>query len=77
MTRPRRHTPEQAAEAQRIVDESRLTTELVGIVRDQPGRLIRNPCGDPDGCQHGHCYGTPAEAEQVRRTGLPADDGRE
>ncbi|MFY1669987.1 hypothetical protein ACN27G_08505 [Plantactinospora sp. WMMB334] len=73
MTRPRRHTPEQAAEAARIRDENRLTIELTGLVRDQPERMIRNPCGDPATCTHGHCYGDPAEAEHVRRTGLPSD----
>lgn len=53
-----------AAEA----DDPMLATLIA--VRDQPRRMIRNPCGDEATCTHAYCYGSAADAEVVRATGL-------
>lgn len=72
MTRPRRHTPEQAREAWRIRDEARPVIEAVQETLDDPRRASRTPCEDRSCTLH---WADPETAAHIRATGLPPQGG--
>lgn len=75
MTRPRRSSPEDVAKVGRILADTAALRDTIALRAAHPRKLIRNPCGDPGTCAHGHCYGTVEEADHRRRTGLMPGQG--
>ncbi|MFB9235803.1 hypothetical protein ACFFWC_09630 [Plantactinospora siamensis] len=69
MVRPRRSTHEQRVRVAEALARWEVPPVLVQKWND-PRRLVRDPCDDQT-C--GLCWGTVEQAEEIRRTGLPAE----
>jgi hypothetical protein len=66
MTKPRRSDPEALIRARQTFAKDRAFYDQMQARRDDPRRLVRNPCGEQE-CEA--CYGDPEVAAEIRENG--------